>query len=121
GIMGSTLAIELARRGLDVTLLDQEAAPMAATSRWNEGKIHLGHLYGADPTLATARHILPGSLRFAERVRELIDGDLEGHTTTDDDVYLIHRDSVATPAQLRERFAAIDALIREHPDAARYL
>ena len=72
GIMGSAVAIELARRGYDATLIDQEPAPMAATSRWNEGKIHLGYLYGGDPTLATARHILPGSLRFAERARELI-------------------------------------------------
>lgn len=121
GIMGSALAIELARRAFDVTLIDQEAAPMAATSRWNEGKIHLGYLYGADATLATARHILPGSLRFAERARELIGADLNGHTTTTDDVYLIHRDSVASPAQLRERFAAISELVRQHPDAARYL
>ncbi len=121
GIMGSAVAIELARRGLDVVLIDQESAPMAATSRWNEGKIHLGYLYGADPTLATAQHILPGSLRFAELARELIGGDLAGHTTTTDDVYLIHRDSVASPEQLRERFAAVSELIREHPDASRYL
>jgi glycine/D-amino acid oxidase-like deaminating enzyme len=121
GIMGCAVAIHLARRGAEVTLFDRESAPMAATSRWNEGKIHLGYLYGADPTLSTARHILPGSLRFAERARELIGGDLDGHTTTTDDVYLIHRDSVASPAQLRERFAAIDGLVREHPDAARYL
>lgn len=119
--MGSAVAIELARRGFDATLIDQEAAPVAATSRWNEGKIHLGYLYGGDPTLATARHIIPGGLRFAERARELIGDDLDGHTTTTDDVYLIHRDSVASPAQLRERFAAISELIREHPDAARYL
>lgn len=121
GIMGSAVAIELARRGYDATLIDQEPAPMAATSRWNEGKIHLGYLYGGDPTLATAQHILPGSLQFAGRARELIAGDLDGHTTTTDDVYLIHRDSVASPAQLRERFDAISELIREHPDAARYL
>ncbi|WP_448809263.1 FAD-dependent oxidoreductase [Agromyces bauzanensis] len=121
GIMGSSVAIELARRGFDVTLIDREVAPMAATSRWNEGKIHLGYLYGADATLATARHILPGSLLFADRARELIGGDLDGHTTTADDVYLVHRESVAPPDALRVRFGAISELIRQHPDAARYL
>jgi glycine/D-amino acid oxidase-like deaminating enzyme len=121
GIMGSAVAIELARRGLDVTLIDREAAPMAATSRWNEGKIHLGYLYGADPTTATAQHILPGSLQFAERARELIGGELHGHTTTDDDVYLLHRGSVVGPDELRTRFGAVSALIRQHPDAGRYL
>lgn len=121
GIMGSAVAIELARRGLDVTLIDREAAPMAATSRWNEGKIHLGYLYGADPTTATAQHILPGSLLFAERARELIGGELEGHTTSDDDIYLLHRDSLVGPDELRARFAAVSALVRQHPDAGRYL
>lgn len=121
GIMGSALAIGLARHGFDVTLIDREAAPMAATSRWNEGKIHLGYLYGADPTTATAQHILPGGLLFAERARELIGGDLDGHTTTDDDVYLLHRSSVVAPDAMRARFDAISELVRQHPDAGRYL
>jgi glycine/D-amino acid oxidase-like deaminating enzyme len=121
GIMGSAVAIDLARRGLEVTLIDREAAPMAATSRWNEGKIHLGYLYGADPTTATAQHILPGSLLFAERAQELIGGELDGHTTSDDDVYLVHRASVVGPDELRARFGAVSSLIRQHPDAGRYL
>ncbi|WP_448003731.1 NAD(P)/FAD-dependent oxidoreductase [Agromyces bauzanensis] len=121
GIMGSAVAIDLARRGYEVTLIDREAAPVAATSRWNEGKIHLGYLYGADPTLATARHILPGSLLFAEHARDLIGSDLDGHTTSDDDIYLLHRDSVVDPDAMRARFTAISELIREHPDAGRYL
>ncbi|GAA1750354.1 hypothetical protein GCM10009747_04610 [Agromyces humatus] len=120
GIMGSALAINLARRGLEVTLFDREAAPMAATSRWNEGKIHLGYLYGADPTTATAEHILPGSLRFGDLARELV-GDLDGHITADDDLYLLHRDSVVGADTMRAKFEAISGLIRRHPDAGRYL
>ncbi|MCD2444192.1 FAD-binding oxidoreductase [Agromyces sp. SYSU K20354] len=120
GIMGSALAINLARRGLDVTLFDREAAPMAATSRWNEGKIHLGYLYGADPTTATAEHILPGGLLFGHYARELV-GDLDGHITADDDIYLLHRDSVVGADVMRAKFDAISELIQRHPDAARYL
>lgn len=121
GIMGSAVAIQLARRGFDVTVFDREPAPVAAASRWNEGKIHLGYIYGADPTLSTAQHLLTGGLLFEERLRELIDEDLAGHTTTEDDIYLVHRRSVVGPDLLRTRFEAISALIREHPDAARYL
>jgi glycine/D-amino acid oxidase-like deaminating enzyme len=121
GIMGSAVAIHLARRGLDVTLLDRATAPMSAASRWNEGKIHLGYIYGADPTLATAQHLLPGGLLFAECLRELIGTELDGHATADDDIYLVHRASVATPDALAARFEAISSLIREHPDAGRYL
>ena len=121
GIMGSAVAINLARRGFDVTVFDREHAPMAAASRWNEGKIHLGYIYGADPTLATAQHVLTGGLQFEDRLRELVDGDLAGHSTTEDDLYLVHADSVVGPDHLRARFDAISELIREHPDARRYL
>lgn len=121
GIMGSAVAIELARRGLDVTLFDREMAPMAATSRWNEGKIHLGYLYGADPTLATARHLLPGGLLFGEHIRNLIGGELDGHTTSREDLYLVHRRSVVGADGVRATFDAISELIRQHPDARRYL
>ena len=121
GIMGSAVAINLARRGFDVTLFDREHAPMSAASRWNEGKIHLGYIYGADPTLATAQHLLTGGLQFEDRLRDLVDGDLAGHATTEDDLYLVHADSVVGPDHLRARFDAISELIREHPDAQRYL
>ncbi len=121
GIMGSAVSIDLARRGFDVTLIDRESEPMAATSRWNEGKIHLGYLYGADPTLATARHLLPGGLLFTELLSELIGGDVDGHATTDDDVYLVHRDSVVSADQVGATFDAISALVRQHPDAGRYV
>src|SRR5687768_9383826 len=90
GIMGAAAAINLARRGFDVTVFDREHAPMSAASRWNEGKIHLGYIYGADPTLATAQHLLTGGLQFEDRLRELVDGDLAGHSTTEDDLYLVH-------------------------------
>ena len=75
--MGTSTALFLARRGCDVTLVDREGAVMQATSRWNEGKIHLGYLYGADPTLNTARHVIPGGLMFGALVEELIGRDLD--------------------------------------------
>ena len=104
GIMGSSLSLLLARRGADVTLFDKCTEPMAATSRWNEGKIHLGYLYSADPTLSTARHILPGALAFAPLLRQLIDTDFDTHATTSDDTYLVHRDSVVDAGQCERSF-----------------
>ena len=121
GIMGSSLSLLLARRGADVTLFDKCTEPMAATSRWNEGKIHLGYLYSADPTLSTARHILPGALAFAPLLRQLIDTDLRAHATTSDDTYLVHRDSVVDAPSVSARFAAVDRLVSDHPNAADYL
>ncbi len=121
GIMGSSLALFLARRGIGVALFDQADAPVAGASRWNEGKIHLGYLYGADPTLRTARHVVPGGLHFGRLVSELVGCDLAPHTTADDDVYVVHRRSVVDTAPLRAQFDAVSAVIREQRDARRYL
>ena len=64
GIMGCSAALCLARRGANVTLLDAAPRPCGGASRWNEGKIHLGYLYAADPSLATARRLLDGGLAY---------------------------------------------------------
>ena len=119
GIMGASLALYLARRGGEITLFDREDAPMSCASRWNEGKIHLGYLYGADPTLKTARRLVPGGLAFGRLVSELIETDVAPHMTEGDDLYLVHPNSVVDTETLAGRFEAIDALVREHTDADR--
>src|SRR4051812_35749631 len=91
GIMGACVAMLLARRGLEVAVFDRENAPLASASRWNEGKIHLGYLYGADATMRTAQLLVPGGLLFRRLILELVGSDVAPHTTSHDDIYLIHR------------------------------
>jgi glycine/D-amino acid oxidase-like deaminating enzyme len=121
GIMGSCVALYLAEHGLAVSLFDEEPAPMGGASRWNEGKIHLGYLYAADPTLNTARMMLDGGLAFMPLIEELIGGSVAGHTTDADDIYLIQRDSVVDPDSAGAYFDAVSDLVRAHPDAGSYL
>jgi glycine/D-amino acid oxidase-like deaminating enzyme len=111
GVLGSSAAILLARRGADVTVFDQAPAPMAAASRWNEGKIHLGFMYAADPSLETARRVIPGGLAFPALMRELIGGDLAPATTRTDDVYLCERRSVVDPQSLEAYLRAVGDLV----------
>jgi len=119
--MGSSAAIMIARAGYAVSLFDKQTDPVACASRWNEGKIHLGYLYGADPSLLTARHLLPGGLRFGALVSAMIESDLEAHTTFSGDLYLVHRDSIVDTEQLGKSFGRLDALLRGHAEASRYL
>ena len=121
GIMGSATALHLARLGVPVTLFDVADAPFTGASRWNEGKIHLGFLYAADPTLETARAVLPGGLEFKHQVESLTAARLDPITTPIDDVYVIHRDSVVAPDAAARYFAAVVELVRAHPRADRYL
>ena len=121
GIMGSSVALFLARRGIQVTLIDGASEPFSGASRWNEGKIHLGYLYAGDPTLATARNVLRGGLTFRGLTEELIGCSLEEAITPHDDIYLIHRDSVATPEATAGYFEQVTQQARTDPNASGYL
>jgi glycine/D-amino acid oxidase-like deaminating enzyme len=121
GIMGSATALMLARRGARVTLVDAAPHPFSGASRWNEGKIHLGHLYAADPSLRTARRLLPGGLAFKSLVEALVGTSLDAAVTTHDDTYLVHRDSVVGADAMGGYLDAVTSLARSHPQAGRYL
>ena len=121
GIMGSATALFLSRRGVRVTLFDAADQPFARASRWNEGKIHLGYLYAADPSLATARRLLPGGLAFRGLIEDLIGSSIDPAIAYSDDTYVIHRDSVTSPEAAAHYFDAVAALVAGHADAADYL
>jgi len=121
GILGSCIALLLARKGITVDLFDLESAPMSGASRWNEGKIHLGYLYGADTTLETAKHLIPGGLAFAPLMQNLIEQSLEEHMTQSDDVFLIHHDSIIGAEQAQYYYQQVSSLIRDCVGARDYL
>ena len=109
-MLGVCTALMLARRGKRVTLIDGADALLDGASRWNEGKIHLGFLYAADPTLRTAVKLIPGGLAFRSLVEGLVERPIDGYTTSED-VCLVHRESVVdaetTIAYARRNLALI--------------
>jgi FAD dependent oxidoreductase len=121
GIMGSSTALLLARRGHNVTLYDAAETPFSAASRWNEGKIHLGFIYSADPTLKSAREVIPGGLVFKPLVEELTGSSLDDITTGSDDIYLCHRNSVVSSKAMWGYLQRVAEMVRHHPDSKKYL
>ncbi|WP_055047484.1 FAD-dependent oxidoreductase [Devosia sp. A16] len=121
GVLGACVAMLLARRGHRVTVYDKEATPVTCASRWHEGRIHLGYVYGADRTLNTARLLIDGAVRFSPVMSELLSCSLEPYMTPLNDIIAVHRRSVVDAATLADTFAQIDAVVRQHPGAARYL
>ena len=121
GIMGSATALFLTRRGVRVTLFDAANEPFARASRWNEGKIHLGYLYAANPSLDTARRLLPGGLAFRPLIEELVGCPIDQAIAHTDDTYLIHRGSVTSADAAEHYYDAVAALATAHADATRYL
>ena len=109
--MGTCTALELSRRGHRVTVIDGAADVMQGASRWNEGKIHLGFLYAGDPSFATAQRMLSGGLAFSTLLSQLIDHSLDAFST-DDDVYLVHRQSVVDVAATAAYLDGVSKLVR---------
>jgi hypothetical protein len=104
-----------------VSIFDMAGQPFTAASRWNEGKIHLGCLYSADPSLSTADHVIPGGLRFRPLIEELVGTSLAPAITSEDDLYLCHRKSVTSASEMKTYMEKVVEHVRSHPDAARYL
>jgi hypothetical protein len=121
GIMGCCAALRLARAGCTVTLVDQATAPMRGASRWNEGKIHLGFLYARDSSGRTAAELLPGGLAFKALVEELIDSSIAPAVTADDDIYLVHPQSVVDAESMEQYFRSLESRLSGFAQAANYL
>jgi glycine/D-amino acid oxidase-like deaminating enzyme len=121
GIMGCSLALLLARRGARVTLIDRATEPFGGASRWNEGKIHLGFLYAGDPSLETARKLIPGGLAFRPIVEELVGRSIESAIASSDDFYLTHRDSIVDAAAMAGYLTKVMEELKPHDGGSGYL
>lgn len=121
GIMGCCAALRLARAGCTVTLVDQATAPMRGASRWNEGKIHLGFLYARDSSGRTAAELLPGGLAFRVLVEELIESSIAPAVTAEDDIYLVHSQSVVDADSMEQYFRLLESRLSVFAQGANYL
>ena len=108
GLQGAGVALELARRGIAVTLLDQDPRPMNRASLRNEGKIHLGFIFANDRSLATAFLQLEGALRFRSILARWIGLDKGWLAPSTPFYYLVARDSLLGPDPLAEHYAAVE-------------
>jgi glycine/D-amino acid oxidase-like deaminating enzyme len=116
GLSGAGAALELALRGHDVELFEREGACLSQASCQNEGKVHLGFVYGHDRSLATARLMARGAYTFAPLLRRWL-----GVRTLPLDVsspfyYLVHRDSLCSTDELAAFYARVIDLARDESE-----
>jgi glycine/D-amino acid oxidase-like deaminating enzyme len=112
GLQGAGIALELARRGIAVTLIDQDERAMNRASLRNEGKIHLGFIYANDRSFATAALQIDGALRFRGIVAGWL-GRLDWLIRSTTFHYLVAADSIVAPDALAAHYAAVEARCRE--------
>jgi hypothetical protein len=111
GIQGCSVAIELAEAGYKVEIFDKSALPMSHSSRWNEGKLHLGYVYAKDASLKTAEAMVDGSLAFSQFIRRHLACELAEDKQSSTFVYGVHRDSLLSPQTVQAHFQAVDQII----------
>jgi glycine/D-amino acid oxidase-like deaminating enzyme len=112
GLTGACTALELAHRGFDVLLIERDAIAMNRASLRNEGKIHLGLIYAADPSMTTAFLQLHGALRFRMLLRRWLGEDFDGVARSTPFRYVVARDSILTPAELSRHFRLVEERCR---------
>lgn len=112
GFQGVCVAIELARRGLDVDLYDRGDRPITRAGLHNEGKIHLGFVYANEPGLATTRLLARGALAFEGLLRRWtgLDSPLALSSSHE---YAVPRESLLPAAAIAAHFERVRAIVRE--------
>jgi glycine/D-amino acid oxidase-like deaminating enzyme len=112
GLMGCCAALELAARGARVVLFDAEADLMTRASAGGEAKIHLGYVYANDPTLATARKLMGGALRFEAFLRRHVE-DPAILTPSVPFTYAVPRQSMLSPDRIEAYLNEVAVLLRD--------
>jgi hypothetical protein len=113
GITGCLTAIQLADSGFEVVLMDRAGEAMSSTSRWNEGKIHLGYCYLGDPTLATARLMLDGAAGFVEGIERSTGRRLRNEWFSEPVIYVVDPDSQFPVDELWGRSRQLAGILAE--------
>lgn len=85
-------------------LIEQDQVLMNRASLRNEGKIHLGLIYAADPTKQTSFLQLNGALRFNAILQSWLGNAVHQIEQSTPFYYMVANDSLHTPEQLAEHY-----------------
>jgi glycine/D-amino acid oxidase-like deaminating enzyme len=117
GLQGAAIAMELAHRGRRSVILDQDERLVNRASLRNEGKIHLGLIYAADPTFSTASIQLQGALTFAPLLRRWLGARWNEVGISTPFAYLVAQDSLWAPEPLADHYDRLSQECRRRLEA----
>jgi glycine/D-amino acid oxidase-like deaminating enzyme len=121
GFQGVSVALALRERGARVTIFEREQALIQRTSIVGEAKIHLGYIFAADPTFATAKTLIRGAFAFSELVGRWLDEPAGSIGVSSPFKYVAHCDSSMPVEALVRHFGRVrDEMIRIDAGQRRY-
>lgn len=113
GMVGCLVALDIAERGYSVVLFEKEHDVMQRASLVNEGKIHLGYVYGADASFRTAKTMIDDGLRFRPLLERWMKPQQFEACLTDRFHYIVPPDSMLSLTEITAHFARVDAYLAE--------
>lgn len=113
GFQGACVALELAARGLEVDLYDENNSIITQAGVVNEGKIHLGLTYANDPTLRTAELMINGALHFMKNINRWIEMDESSVSLSQPFYYGICNDTIVSEDVINSYFHEVEYIYRE--------
>ena len=99
GLQGCCIALLLAEQDVKVTLFERHDALLQGAASNNEGRVHLGYIYGSDPSLQTARLMIRGALAFAPILDRLL-AQSAAYKFSTPFYYAVHRESQRAPDEV---------------------
>lgn len=113
GILGCLTALQCARRGLTVTLVEREPQLWSRASLHNEGKVHLGLVYALG-SAETRRALLADALSFAPDLEAALGHGVDwAELQTPGFRYVVMPDSVLDADALAKRYRELDDAYRD--------
>jgi hypothetical protein len=97
-----------------VDLYDRQPRCLGEASLHNEGKIHLGYVYGHDETFHTARLMIAGALSFEPLLRRWLGSALDRVAVSSPFHYVVHRDSLISVDAFERHARRVSATLADH-------
>ena len=111
GIHGVSVALALAARGRRSLILEAAGGLLEGASVSNEGKVHLGFVYGLDQSGKTTRAMVEGALSFAPLVDRWCGGIDWSAGRSGSFGYVVMEEGLAGPGDLENHYDSVLAEI----------
>ena len=115
GIQGCCIALMLRKHGYDVKIVDKSNDIINRASLNQEGKIHLGFIYGLDASLKTGKKLLLDALYFAPYLEYLLGKKVNWEKLKSTNFnYLVAKDSMLSPDEVETYFQTLQTIYRQY-------
>jgi len=115
GIQGCCIALMLRKHGYDVKIVDKSNDIINRASLNQEGKIHLGFIYGLDASLKTGKKLLLDALYFAPYLEYLLGKKVNWEKLKSSNFnYLVAKDSMLSTDEVDTYFQTLQTIYRQY-------